>query len=119
MNCKVLSNKQIMNTLIKSFLGLEPKSLLLPAILGAILPTSLLLFLIIANSENYALWMVFPLLIIPAGGALGGVFFYLMGFHWFPTGNSKLIAILSSCIIYFLIIWISSVMAFNLTGHWH
>lgn len=107
-----------MKNLLHSLLGLHPKSLILPAILGALVPTSLLTFLIIANSANYVLWMAIPLLIIPAGGATGGIFFYLMGFQWFPKGNQKLIAILASILVYFVVVWMSSVIAFNFTGHW-
>ncbi|WP_268036357.1 hypothetical protein [Algoriphagus sp. PAP.12] len=107
-----------MKNQLKSLLGLEAKSLFLPSILGAIIPTSLLIFLMVANSECYEVWMFFPLLIIPFGGALGGIFFYLMGFHWFPKGNQKLMALIFSCFIYIFIIWFFSVMAFNLTGHW-
>ncbi|SHO64235.1 hypothetical protein [Algoriphagus zhangzhouensis] len=107
-----------MKNQLKSLLGLELKSLLLPSFLGAIIPSSLLIFLMIANPESFELWMLFPLLIIPTGGAIGGIFFYLMGFHWFPKGNQKLIALIFSCLIYVFIIWIFSVMAFNITGHW-
>ena len=56
---------------------------------------------------------------IPMGGAVGGIFFYLMGFLWFPKGNQKLIAIIFSTMLYFVAIWISSVLAFNFTGHWN
>jgi hypothetical protein len=63
--------------------------------------------------------MFLPLLIITSGGAVGGIFFYLMGFHWFPTGNKKLIAIILSIILYFVTLWISAVLAFALTGDWN
>lgn len=118
MKNKVLSIQLTMNTLFKSLLGLEPKTLILPAFLGALVPACLLTFLIIANSSNYAVWMVFPLLLIPVGGAAGGIFFYLMGFLWFPKGSQKLIAILASILVYFVVVWLSSVLAFNFTGHW-
>lgn len=107
-----------MKNQLKSILGLDPKSLLLPALLGAIIPSALLVFLIIANRNSYETWMALPLLIIPFGGALGGIFFYLMGFHWFPRGNQKLIALIFSCVIYFICLWFFSVLAFSITGHW-
>jgi hypothetical protein len=94
------------------------KDLLLPAILGASLPLALLLFIIITKEDHFESWMFYPLIIIPLGGAAGGIFFYLMGFQWFPSGNRKLIAIICSTILYFLAIWISAVMAFAITGHW-
>ncbi|MBN7812828.1 potassium transporter KefB [Algoriphagus sp. H41] len=97
---------------------IELKSLPLPALLGAILPLALLLFLIISSGDSFKLWMAVPLTIIPAGGAFGGVFFYLMGFHWFPRGSQKLIAVIFSTLVYFVILWLSAVIAFNFTGHW-
>ncbi len=101
-----------------SIIGIEIKSLILPSLLGASIPVALLIFLILADPETFAPWMFFPLLIIPAGGASVGIFFYLMGFYWFPRGTQKLIAIIFSTIIYFVVIWLSSVLAFNFTGHW-
>lgn len=95
------------------------KDLILPAILGASIPFTLLSFVILTKEEVFESWMYLPLLIIPSGGAAGGIFFYLMGFHWFPTGNQKLIAIIFSTLLYFVALWMSSVMAFALTGHWN
>lgn len=98
--------------------GTSIKSLGLPALLGASAPFSLLLFIIFTKEEISESWMLVPLILIPMGGAAGGLFFYLMGFVWFPRGNQKLIAIIFSTILYFVAIWISAVIAFNFTGHW-
>ena len=95
------------------------KELTLPAILGASIPLALLTFVIFTKEEVFETWMLYPLLIIPSGGASGGIFFYLMGFRWFPIGNQKLIAIIFSTILYFIALWLSAVMAFALTGHWN
>ena len=95
------------------------KELALPAILGASIPLVLLSFIILTKEDAFESWMYFPLLIIPSGGAAGGIFFFLMGFHWFPNGNQKLIAIIFSTILYFVALWLSSVMAFAITGHWN
>lgn len=54
------------------------KSLGLPALLGAIAPFTLLLFIILTKEDLLEAWMLVPLILIPAGGAIGGVFFYLM-----------------------------------------
>jgi hypothetical protein len=62
--------------------------------------------------------MLIPLTVIPLGGASGGVFFYLMGFVWFPEGSKKLISVIFSTILYFVAIWLSAMIVFNLTGHW-
>lgn len=98
--------------------GVSLKNLGIAGLLGALAPFSLLLFIILTKEEMIELWMFVPLTLIPLGGALGGVFFFLMGFQWFPKGNQKLIAIISSTIIYFLAIWIFAVLAFNSIGQW-
>lgn len=98
--------------------GTSIKRLGFPALLGASAPFSILLFIILTKEEVMELWMLVPLILIPMGGAVGGIFFYLMGFIWFPKGNQKLIAIIFSTILYFIAIWISSILAFNFTGHW-
>ena len=73
---------------------IKPKNLLLAALLGAFLPFALLAIIILTKEDVFETWMIFPLTIIPAGGAFGGLFFYLMGFQWFPEGNRKLIAVI-------------------------
>jgi hypothetical protein len=98
--------------------GTTLKRLGLPALLGATAPFSLLTFIILSKEDMFESWMLIPLLLIPMGGAVGGVFFYLMGFVWFPKGTQKLLAIIFSTLIYFVAIWISAVIVFNLTGHW-
>lgn len=106
-----------MNT--KSFHPKALKSLILPATLGASLPLDWLLFIILTKEDLLETWMYYPLTIIPIGGAVGGTFFYQMGFHWFTEGKSKLIAVIFSTVVYFIGLWISAVMAFAGTGHWN
>jgi hypothetical protein len=103
---------------IKLF-GTDIKYLILPSVLGASIPLVLLALFVLVNLDSFAPWMFFPLLIVPCGGAAGGIFFYFMGFQWFPRGTQKLIALIFSTVIYFIAIWISSVIAFNFTGHWN
>lgn len=98
--------------------GLDVKTLGLPALLGASAPFSLLLFIILTKAGPFESWMLAPLILIPMGGAVGGVFFYLMGFLWFTHGKQKLVAIIFSTILYFVAIWMSAAIAFNFTGHW-
>ncbi len=93
--------------------------LLLSAILGAALPLSWILFVISSREPQFEAWMLFPSILIPTGGAIGGSFFYLMGFHWFPQGKKKLIALLFSTIAYIGALWFSAVLAFALTGDWN
>jgi hypothetical protein len=102
----------------QNLFGLELKKLTTPCALGASAPLALLLFIILTKEDVFESWMLVPLTLIPLGGAVGGLFFYLMGFVWFPTGNKKLIAVIFSTIIYFVVLWLSAVIAFNFTGHW-
>ncbi|GMQ33437.1 hypothetical protein Ataiwa_17090 [Algoriphagus taiwanensis] len=117
MKIKVLSKPKFMKktTFLPEFL----KELILPAALGASLPLAWLLLLILTKEDLFESWMYYPLTIIPIGGAIGGAFFYLMGFHWFSEGKSKLIAIIFSTILYFVCLWFSAVTAFAITGHWN
>lgn len=96
----------------------SPKNLLLGALLGAFLPFAVLSIIILTKEDVFETWMLFPLTIIPAGGAFSGLFFFLMGFQWFPEGNRKLIAVIFSTLFYFVSLWISAVLAFSITGHW-
>lgn len=107
-----------MKTTIEFLKGVQPKSAFIAGIIGASIPLSWLLFLILVKSEFFESWMLVPLTFIPLGGVFGGLFFYLMGFVWFPTGKSKLAAIIFSTFLYFVAIWLSAVFAFNITGHW-
>jgi hypothetical protein len=107
-----------MSPQIQTLLGIAVKQLTLPAILGASVPFALLLFISIAANDPFEPWMYLPLTLIPLGGACGGIFFYLMGFLWFPRGTKKLIAVIFSIVLYFVIVWMSSVLAFAITGHW-
>ena len=101
------------------FLPKQPIQILaVPAVLGAASPLSLLLFLILSQEEHFESWMAIPLLLIPTGGALGGIFFFLMGFVWFPKGKKKLLAVFLSISIYFVALWLSAVLAFSISGHW-
>ena len=122
MKYKVLSinqnTKRTYKIMNPSTQPLSIKELFLPAALGASLPLACLLFLILTKEDLFESWMYYPLTIIPAGGAIAGAFFYLMGFQWFPVGYKKLIAIIFTTILYFVVIWISAVMAFAITGHW-
>jgi len=101
-----------------SFNPMSIKNLFLPTSLGAALPLFCLLLIILTKDDHFEPWMFYPITIIPVGGAIGGAFFYMMGFQWFPTGSRKLVAIIFSTILYFVALWISAVMAFAITGHW-
>lgn len=98
---------------------INSKLIALAAGIGASIPFSILLFIILTKEDVFETWMFIPLSIIPMGAALGGIFFYLCSFIWFSEGWKKFAAVVFSTIIYFVSIWISSVIAFNFTGHWN
>ena len=93
--------------------------LLLSSFLGASLPLTWILFVIFSREPQLEVWMLLPGTLIPTGGAFGGAFFYLMGFHWFPEGKKKLIALIFSSIAYVGTLWFSTIFAFALTGDWN
>lgn len=107
-----------MKTNIEFLKGLQTKSALVASAIGASIPLSWLLFLVIFGKGPFEKWMFIPLGFIPFGGIIGGLFFYLMGFVWFPSGKPKLAAIIFSTVLYFVGIWLSAVLAFSITGHW-
>ena len=118
MNYKVLSIFKIMDTKIKLLNGIQAKSAIIAGLIGASIPFSWLMFLILVKSSEFENWMFVPLTFIPLGGLFGGLFFYLMGFVWFPFGPRKLGAIIFSTLLYFIGIWLSAVFSFSLVGLW-
>ncbi|SIN84435.1 hypothetical protein [Algoriphagus halophilus] len=108
-----------MKTEIDFLKGIQAKSMLAAGIIGASIPLSWLGFIILFKEDVFEKWMLIPLTFIPLGGVFGALFFYLMGFVWFPKGTPKLIAILFSTLLYFIAIWLSAVFAFSLTGDWN
>ncbi|RAI89417.1 potassium transporter KefB [Algoriphagus yeomjeoni] len=107
-----------MKTNIEFLKGIQAKSASVAGLIGAGIPLSWLLFLILVKSEDFETWMIVPLTFIPLGGLFGGLFFYLMGFIWFPSGGRKLAAIIFSTVVYFIGIWLSAVLSFSLVGLW-
>ncbi|MEB2779732.1 hypothetical protein [Algoriphagus persicinus] len=107
-----------MKTSIEFLEGIKIKSAIVAGIIGASIPLSCLSFIVLTKEDLFESWMLVPLTFIPFGGILGGIFFYLMGFIWFPTGGRKLAAIIFSVLMYFIALWMSSVLAFSVTGHW-
>jgi hypothetical protein len=71
------------------FQGQSVKSLVIPALLGALAPFAILLLNVLMKQEIFETWMLAPLILIPLGGAFGEIFLYLVGFDWFPIGNKN------------------------------
>jgi len=102
-----------MKNLLKS-----PKRLLKPALLGAAMPLAYLLYIIISKEDQFETWMSIPLVMIPLGGAIGGIVFFTL--QKLPvTKPIQIVALaLVGILLYGLCLWISSILAFNLTGDW-
>ena len=108
--------------------GLEDKSLAKRALQGA--GTAFVLavgFLATIFSWGEALvgmnfwqrvWQFFPVITMTAGGALGGMVFHPMVDVWYTRGPKKVIAIVVCVLVYFLLLWFSSVAGFSATGQW-
>lgn len=107
-----------MNSNIEFLKGIQAKSAVIAGLIGASIPFYWLMFLILVKSEEFENWMLVPLTFIPLGGLFGGLFFYLIGFVWFPSGRRKLGAIIFSTLLYFVGIWLSAVFSFSLVGLW-
>ena len=59
------------------------------------------------------LWMIKPLLVVPAAGALGGVFYYFMDHLRSQGGWVKVLAIIMSLTGYIVVLWLGTVLGLN------
>lgn len=101
--------------------SLHPASLSKRALQGAgIALVLVLLFIFLLGGEDldYGVWVFLPMITVPAGGALGGIFYYLMDHLRYQGGWKKVLANISSILVYILSLWISLAAALNVTGHW-
>jgi hypothetical protein len=62
------------------------------------------------------LWMIKPLIIVPAAGALGGVFYYNMDHLRDQGGWRKTLANILSLLVYLIVLWLGTVL--GLDGTW-
>ncbi|WP_347158731.1 potassium transporter KefB [Pontibacter chitinilyticus] len=58
-------------------------------------------------------WMVKPLLIVPAAGALGGLFFYNMDHLRARGGWRTAVSYIISLLIFLIILWLGTVLGLN------
>jgi hypothetical protein len=65
------------------------------------------------NPEWGKLWMLKPLIIVPLAGAMGGLCnYFIVHFHYL-AGLNKTIAIILSVIIFFIGLWLGTVLGLN------
>ena len=65
------------------------------------------------NPDWGKLWMIRPLVIVSAAGALGGVFFYFMGHLRQQGGWIKILAIILSLLGYLFVLWVGTVLGLD------
>ena len=99
--------------------SLLPKSLSKRALQGAAI-AQVLLVIFLLSSENivFGVCVLFPMLSVSVGGALGGSYYSFMD-HLRNQGSwEKAFATFASLLVYSILLWLSLVAALNFTGHW-
>lgn len=74
------------------------------------------LLLLAAGEPNPAwpkFWMIRPLLIVPAAGAVGGLFFYFMDGLRYQGGWKKILAHIISLLVYLVGLWLGTVLGLD------
>jgi len=107
---------------------LSSKQLVRPALQGAgIAFLIIIVFLSVIFSLGHglsgktfraALWEFFPLITATAGGAAGGIVYFLVARAWTPAGWVRVAATIAGLLLYALLVWISLVGGFAATGQW-
>lgn len=65
------------------------------------------------NPEWPRFWMIKPLLMVPAAGALGGLFYYNMDDLRSQGGWRTAFAIVLTLIVYIIVLWLGTVLGLN------
>lgn len=83
-------------------------------LLGALIGLLLILFFLVGagepNPEWPKLWWIRPLLVVPAAGALGGLFYYNMDHLRTHGGWRKVLAGVLSVVLYIVALWLGTVL---------
>jgi hypothetical protein len=93
---------------------IHPASMGKRALVGAAIAFVLIsVFLLKAGSPNPAwpkFWMIRPLLVVPAAGAAGGIFYYFMDHLRYQGGWKKVVANVLSLVVYIIGLWLGTVL---------
>ena len=89
------------------------KRMLQGAGIGLILITFFLIGGQEANPEWSKIWMIKPLLMVPAAGALGGLFYYNMDHLRTRGGWREPFALVLSLIVYIIVLWLGIALGLN------
>ena len=84
---------------------------------GAGIGFILILFFLIGAGEPDPdwpkLWMIKPLLMVPAAGALGGLFFYNMDHLRYQGGWREAFSYILSLLVFLVVLWLGVVLGLN------
>ena len=88
-----------------------------PVLTGAAIALTLISALLLTvkdpNPEWPKLWILRPLIIVPIAGAMGGLFYYIMGPLRYQGGWKKIIAVTISLIVYFIGLWMGTILGLD------
>jgi hypothetical protein len=91
----------------------QPVSLVKPTLVGAGIALLVISFFVFgvdeANPAWGKFWMVRPLIITPLAGAMGGAFYSFMDYQS-SRGFDRTLAILLSLVVYFIGLWLGTVL---------
>ena len=59
------------------------------------------------------LWIIKPLIIVPAAGAMGGLFYHLMDSLRYQGGWKRILANILSLLVYIIALWMGTVLGLN------
>jgi hypothetical protein len=95
----------------------HPASVIKRMLSGAWIGLILILFFLIGAGEpdpNWPkLWWIKPLLLVPAAGALGGLFYYNMDYLRAQGGWREAGAYILSLIVFLIVLWLGIVLGLN------
>jgi hypothetical protein len=101
--------------------SLHPKSLGKRAGQGAgiaLVLVVIFLLMLSVGDIDYGVWVFLPMITVSVGGALGGIFYYLMDPLRYQGDWKKALANICCILVYFMLLWLSLVAALGVTGHW-
>ncbi len=91
----------------------QPGQLAVPVLLGAGIGLIVISFFVFGvdhpHPEWGKLWMIRPLLITPAAGAMGGVFYFVMD-HLSKRGLNRSLALVLSLVVFIIGLWLGIVL---------
>jgi len=91
-----------------------PVSMAKPMIIGAAIGFILISLFVFGvdnpNPEWGKYWMIRPLIMVPAAGAVGGLFFYFMMYMSATAKINKTVAFIISFIVFIVGLWMGTVL---------